>query len=100
MLSEVVLDGAPAVRILVTSREPLRTQGEHVHRLAPLELPPETAHITSQQALSFSAIQLFVARAGKALAGSALTSANTQAVVDICPKLPPIPLPLELPTPP
>src|SRR3984893_18668281 len=68
ILSEVVLDGAPAVRILATSREPLRTQGEHVHRLAPLALPPETAQITSQEALSFSAIQLFVARASKALA--------------------------------
>jgi predicted ATPase/DNA-binding winged helix-turn-helix (wHTH) protein len=98
MLSEVVLDGAPAVRILVTSREPLRTQGEHVHRLAPLELPPETAHITSQQALSFSAIQLFVACAGKTLAGVGLTDANTEAVVDICRKLDGMPLAIELAT--
>jgi predicted ATPase/DNA-binding winged helix-turn-helix (wHTH) protein len=98
ILSDVVLDGAPSVRILATSREPLRTQGEHVHRLAPLELPPETTHITSQEALSFSAIQLFVARAGKALAGFGLTDANTEAVVDICRKLDGMPLAIELAT--
>jgi predicted ATPase/DNA-binding winged helix-turn-helix (wHTH) protein len=98
LLSDVVLDGAPSVRILATSREPLRTLGEHVHRLAPLELPSETAHITSQEALSFSAIQLFVARAGKALAGFGLTDANTEAVVDICRKLDGMPLAIELAT--
>jgi predicted ATPase/DNA-binding winged helix-turn-helix (wHTH) protein len=98
ILSDVVLDGAPSVHILATSREPLRTQGEHVHRLAPLELPPETTHITSQEALSFSAIQLFVARASKALAGFGLTDANTEAVVDICRKLDGMPLAIELAT--
>jgi DNA-binding winged helix-turn-helix (wHTH) protein len=87
ILSEVVLDGAPAVRILATSREPLRTQGEQLHRLAPLALPPETAEITSQEALSFSAIQLFVARAHKALDGFGLTDANAATVVEICRKL-------------
>ena len=86
------------VRILATSREPLRTHGEHVHRLAPLELPPETAQITSREALSFSAIQLFVARAGRALAGFGLTDANTEAVVDICRKLDGMPLAIELAT--
>jgi predicted ATPase len=30
------LRGAPGVRVLATSREPLRTEGEHVHRLSPL----------------------------------------------------------------
>src|ERR1700674_5491591 len=98
ILSEVVLDGAPAVRILATSREPLRTPSEHVHRLAPLALPPEAAQIMSQDALSFSAIQLFVARAGKALAGFGLTDANTEAVVAICRKLAAVPLAIELAT--
>jgi predicted ATPase/DNA-binding winged helix-turn-helix (wHTH) protein len=98
ILSELVLDGTPDVRILATSREPLRTQGEHVHRLAPLELPPETAQITPEEALSFSAIQLFVARGGKALAGFGLTDANTEAVVDICRKLDGMPLAIELAT--
>src|ERR1700726_4477394 len=98
ILSEVVLDGAPAVRILAPSREALRTQGEHVHRLAPLALPPETAQITSQEAVSFSAIQLFVARGGRALAEFGLTDANTEAVVDICRKLDGMPLAIELAT--
>src|SRR3984893_2608528 len=98
ILSELVLDGTPDVRILATSREPLRTRGEHVHRLAPLELPPETAQITPEEALSFSAIQLFVARGGKVLAGFGLTDAHTEAVVDICRKLDGMPLAIELAT--
>ena len=48
--------------------------------------------------MSFSAIQLFVARAGKALAGFGLTDANTEAVVDICRKLDGMPLAIELAT--
>jgi predicted ATPase/DNA-binding winged helix-turn-helix (wHTH) protein len=98
ILSELVLDRAPAVRILATSREPLRTQGEHVHRLAPLALPPETAPITSREVLSFSAVQLFVARAGKALSGFGLTDANAATVVEICRKLDGMPLAIELAT--
>ncbi|SRR6266511_1969449 len=35
------LRGAPGVRVLATSREPLRTEGEHVHRLSPLESLPQ-----------------------------------------------------------
>jgi predicted ATPase len=36
----LAVDTAPGVRILATSREPLRTEGEHVHRLSPCESPP------------------------------------------------------------
>jgi Transcriptional regulatory protein, C terminal/NB-ARC domain len=39
-LAEVILKAAPQAGILVTSREPLRAEGEWLHRLAPLELPP------------------------------------------------------------
>ena len=38
-LAEAVLRGAPGVRILATSREPLRAEGECIHRLPPLAEP-------------------------------------------------------------
>jgi predicted ATPase len=47
--------GAPGVRVLATSREPLRTGGEHVHRLSPLESPPTARQLSAAEALNFPA---------------------------------------------
>jgi DNA-binding winged helix-turn-helix (wHTH) protein len=47
LLAEAILNDAPGVRILATSREPLRVEGEYVHRLAPLTFPHDTTRITS-----------------------------------------------------
>ena len=49
------LRGAPGVRVLATSREPLRTEGEHVHRLSPLESPPTARQLSAAEALNFPA---------------------------------------------
>ena len=61
-LAEALLRHCPRIVILTTSRELLNIDGEHVHRLAPLEFPAdgqaEAAHI-----LGHSAVQLFIARA-------------------------------------
>jgi predicted ATPase len=46
------LRGAPSVRVLATSRELLRTEGEHVHRLSPLESPPTARQLSAAEALS------------------------------------------------
>ena len=62
-LAVEVLHHAPGVQILATSREPLRVEGEHVHRLPPLACPPASARLTAAQALGFPAVQLFVERA-------------------------------------
>ena len=61
-LSEELLRAAPGVRLLATSREPLRAEGESVlPRVPPLETPPATAGVDAQAAaLSFSAVRLFV----------------------------------------
>ena len=64
----------------------------------PLAFPPETARITSQEAVTFAAIQLFVARAATALDGFGLTDVDAPAVVDICRKLDGMPLAIELAT--
>ena len=50
-LAEAVLKAAPRVRILVTSREPLRAEGEWLHRLASLELPPDSIDLSAAEAL-------------------------------------------------
>jgi DNA-binding winged helix-turn-helix (wHTH) protein len=53
-----VLTVAPGVQVLATSREPLRVEGEHVHRLSPLGSPPAAAPLTAVEALGFPAVQL------------------------------------------
>jgi predicted ATPase len=55
-LAEPVLQAAPRVHILATSREPLRAEGEWVHRLAPLETPPAAVDITAGEAMRYSAV--------------------------------------------
>ena len=50
-IAEAVLKAGPHVRILATSREPLRAEGEWLHRLASLELPPQAASATVDEAM-------------------------------------------------
>jgi predicted ATPase len=95
-LAEQILDGAAAVRILATSREPLRAKGERVHRLSPLELPPSSSELTASEALAFPSVQLFVERAGAKLDGFELSNAHAPVVADICRKLEGMPLAIEL----
>ena len=95
-LAEAVLKVAPAVSILTTSREPLRAEGESLHRLAALELPSDSIGLAADDALRYSAIQLFNERAMAALDGFALADADVPAVLEICRRLDGIPLALEL----
>jgi DNA-binding winged helix-turn-helix (wHTH) protein len=59
-VAEEVFKHASRVHLLATSREPLRAKGEHVHRLPPLAIPPSSPGLTANDALRFSAVQLFV----------------------------------------
>ncbi len=62
-LAERIFGETDEVHILTTSREALRAEGEHVHRLAPLESPDATADLTAAHAMKFASVQLFVERA-------------------------------------
>ena len=95
-LAEAVLKAAPGVSILTTSREPLRAEGETLHRLAALELPANSSDLTADDALGYSAIQLFSERARAAVDGFAVTNADVPAILEICGRLDGIPLALEL----
>jgi predicted ATPase/DNA-binding winged helix-turn-helix (wHTH) protein len=91
-----ILRHAPDVQILATSREPLRAEGEYVHRLAPLQVPRTLAGLTAAKALGFPAVQLFVERAAAALGAFELDDSNAPIVADICRKLDGLPLAIEL----
>lgn len=93
-LAEELLAEAPDLHILATSREPLRAEGERVHRLLPLDLPDSV--VTAEAALTSPAVQLFVERADACLGGYALTDGDAADVVDICTRLDGIALAIEL----
>jgi class 3 adenylate cyclase len=91
-LAETTLKAAPRVRILATSREPLRAEGESLHRLAALDLPSSSADLAADDALRYSAVQLFNERAMLAADGFNIDDANVAAVLEICRKLDGVPL--------
>jgi predicted ATPase/DNA-binding winged helix-turn-helix (wHTH) protein len=95
-LAQRVLREATETHMLITSREPLRIAGEHVHRLAPLECPSVKRDVTAAEAMAFSAVQLFVERASASVDSFTLDDASAPSVSEICRRLDGIPLALEL----
>src|SRR3984893_18409537 len=95
-IAEAILKAAPHVSILATSREPLRAEGEWLHRLPSLELPPRSDNLTPDEALQYSAVQLFNERALAIMDGFALDDDAIASVREICHRLDGVPLALEL----
>jgi predicted ATPase/DNA-binding winged helix-turn-helix (wHTH) protein len=95
-LVEKVLQSAPGVHLLATSREPLRAESEYVHRLCPLETPEPTAALTRAEVLGYPAIELFIERASANVDSFELRDADIPVVVEICSRLEGNPLAIEL----
>ena len=85
--AESLLTFAPGLRLLSTSREPLRAAGEVVRRLPPLEIPPESSALNAAEAEGFSAIALFVERARAGSGTFTLRDADVPHVIEICRRL-------------
>ena len=96
---EAVLRAAPDVRILATSREPLRAESECVHLLSALDLPLEAADGASSAAevVRFSAVELFVGSVSPLwLTNSSVTDSDAPLIAAVCRKLTGNPLAIEL----
>ncbi len=94
------MSGCPQLRILATSREPLRAAGEHNYRLPSLSVPsPAIRQLDATTARAYGAIVLFVDRARAADYDFALTDENAPIVAEICRRLDGIPLAIELAAP-
>lgn len=94
-LAITLLKAAPLVRVLTTSREPLRIEGEYVHQVLPLAGPPADHSITQVQALRFPAVELFAERAAT-FGPYSFTDTEAPLVAEICRKLDGVPLAIEL----
>jgi len=93
-LVQLLLARCPWLRIIATSREPLRVRGETIWRVQPLDLPPDDA--VGDELAGHEAIRLFAARATGARPGFTLTRENTPSVARLCRTLDGIPLGIEL----
>ena len=96
-LAETLLRGVPKLRILATSREPLRAEGEITVRLAGLDAPQATAEIADLRSASqYPAVELFVERAVAGGDDISLLDADAPLISQICRQLDGIPLAIEL----
>jgi predicted ATPase/DNA-binding CsgD family transcriptional regulator len=93
-LAEALLRACPRLRILATSREALRVEGEAVRPVAPLSVPHSQSHLRSS--LEYEAVRLFVQRASLAVPGFTVDDESRPTVLGICQHLEGIPLALEL----
>src|SRR5882724_4348434 len=84
------------IRVIATSREPLRVRGETVWRVPPLELPAALEQLSVADMLGHEAVRLFADRAAAVRPGFALAPENAQAVARLCRMLDGIPLAIEL----
>lgn len=84
------------LRVLATSREPLRVPGEVSYPVPPLAVPPADVAPRADAVHDFDAVRLFAERAASASPGFALTDDNAASVAALCQRLDGLPLAIEL----
>lgn len=95
-LAQRLFDGAEALHVLATSREALRTDGEHIIRLPSLATPPNKADLSAEDARRYPAVELFLNRLSAAGFGDNLNAEDVQAASEICRRLDGVALAIEL----
>lgn len=95
ILAEWLYKSAPHTHLLATSRELLRVEGEHVHILPALDVPPLSDGMTASDAMAIPAVQLFMDRVAASGVQEALTDEMALLAVEICRKMDGIALAIE-----
>ncbi len=91
-----LLAGSGDLKVLVTSRAPLKLYGEREYPVVPLGIPSEGRSYAPEELRRVPAVALFVERAAAVQPSFALTRENAQAVSEICTHLDGLPLAIEL----
>ena len=92
-----LLAACPDLRIIATSREPLRIRAETAWRVPPLDLPRAAVGTASgAELVGLEAVRLFAERAAAARPWFRLGSDNAGAIATICRTLDGMPLAIEL----
>ncbi len=106
-----LLRSAPDLKVIATSRAPLRVSGEHEYPVPGLPAPPDFAALSGLERArlplrereveldalaAYESVRLFVARATAVRPDFAVTNENAPAVAAICARLRGMPLAIEL----
>src|SRR4029079_9461250 len=94
-----LLESAPELHALVTSRMPLRLQAEHARRVPQLAVPDLRRPAVAEEVVDYESVRLFVDRARAAAVDFAVTPATVEAIGEICVWLDGLPLAIELAAP-
>lgn len=92
--AENLLRACPEIRILATSREPLRIAGEILLSVPPLSMPTEQPAVDELE--DYPSLRLFVDRALSRRPDFTVTVRNVGAVIEVCKRLEGVPLAIEL----
>lgn len=95
LLVAELLEATDDLRVLATSREPLRLAGEWVFRLAPLGTPNGPIQ-DEAEAAQYPAVELFVDRVTAQADGFQFAPEDWSTVAEVCRRLDGIPLAIEL----
>ena len=94
-LAARLLSACPGLRIMATSREPLRTDGESLVTVPPLPFPVGTDG-GAEGAKSYASVRLLCDRAASVRPGFTLDAGNCAAITRVCRALDGMPLAIEL----
>lgn len=97
--AERLLRAGPMVRVLATSREPLRIGGETVFQVPPLATPDPEAAPSLETVAANDAAWLFADRARLSQPGFEISGSNALSIAEIVHRLDGIPLAIELAAP-
>ena len=91
-----LLKWVPLLKVLVTSRAPLRLQGEREFAVKPLVMGDDSERVLPADLARIPAVRLFLERVRDVQPDFRLTASNAPAVAAICRRLDGLPLALEL----
>jgi predicted ATPase/class 3 adenylate cyclase len=91
-----LLDAAPGLTILGTSRVALRVSGEQEYRVDPLDVPEPDRPVDAAELAAYGSVRLFAERASSVRQGFLVTEETAPAVAQIVARLDGLPLALEL----
>ena len=95
-LVNVLLQSGPQVKLMASSREPLRVAGEATYVVPALAFPGLSRMITPAALAEYDAAQLFIDRAVAVQSTFKVTEQNAMALAGVCHQLDGIPLAIEL----
>lgn len=91
-----LLQAAPGLQVVATSREPLRVRGEQEYAVPPMSLADPSDVPSPEELASYESVALFLDRARSVRPSFALVEENAPAVAEICARLDGLPLAIEL----